>query len=267
MLRRALVVSLLASGCIQDGSVTVTISGDGSGLVTSDPAGLVCGGAQTACTMVVDGAGVAKLTAIPTEGAAFIYWGGACAGTGDCFVDGSSDATVDARFERYRTLTIETSGSGVYAVTAPGTQVNCSAGTCVYVFPPRTEVTLIAATDDRSAFIGWIDACSETATYPQCSIVLDRDVTVGARFAPLVQLSIAMTGTGTGRVSTSPSFHSCTASCDILVPAGTALTLHGQGESQSTFTGWTGGGCVSTYDCTVLVTSTVVVGANFEAPP
>ncbi|HSD88056.1 MAG TPA: hypothetical protein VLB44_11100, partial [Kofleriaceae bacterium] len=201
MLRHALLLALLVSGCVQNGSVTVTISGDGSGVVTSDPAAITCGRDQSDCTTPVDGASVARLIATPADGNAFIYWGGACAGAGDCFVDGSSDATVDARFERYRTLTINTEGSGIYAVTAPGTEVNCGAGTCVYVFPPRTEITLIAAADPRTAFLGWVGACPETAMYHECSIVLDSDLTVGARFAPVVQLSILLTGSAAGAVN------------------------------------------------------------------
>ena len=57
--------------------VTVSKAGSGSGTVTSNPAGINCGGA---CNAQFDAAPV-TLTAVPAAGSAFASWGGACVGT------------------------------------------------------------------------------------------------------------------------------------------------------------------------------------------
>lgn len=77
-------------------SLTVTKSGAGSGTVTSDPAGIDCGGACSA--EFTEGAEVA-LTATPSSGSAFVRWTGACAGSGACEVTMSEARSVSAEFE------------------------------------------------------------------------------------------------------------------------------------------------------------------------
>jgi hypothetical protein len=77
-------------------SLTVSKSGNGSGGVTSSPAGIDCGAtcsdSYTAGTQVT-------LTATADSGSTFAGWsGGGCSGTGVCTVTLNTDTTVSASF-------------------------------------------------------------------------------------------------------------------------------------------------------------------------
>lgn len=76
--------------------LTVTLSGNGTGTVTSKPAGINCG--KTCSAMFSSGTSV-TLTATPTNGAKFGGWSGACTGATTCTVMmGSSNQAVTATF-------------------------------------------------------------------------------------------------------------------------------------------------------------------------
>jgi hypothetical protein len=78
-------------------ALTLTVSGSGTGIVASAPAGLSCGapcGASFAA-----GTSVA-LTATATAGSVFAGWSGACTGSGPCTVVMDQARAVSARFNR-----------------------------------------------------------------------------------------------------------------------------------------------------------------------
>ncbi len=76
--------------------LTVNIEGDGSGTVTSDPAGISCG---VDCEERYDEDTVVTLTATADASSIFTDWsGGGCSGTGDCVVTMDSYKTVTATF-------------------------------------------------------------------------------------------------------------------------------------------------------------------------
>ena len=76
-------------------SLNVTKAGIGSGIVTSSPAGISCGG--TCSASFATGASV-TLTATPATGSTFTDWSGACSGTGSCVVTMDANKTVTATF-------------------------------------------------------------------------------------------------------------------------------------------------------------------------
>ncbi len=77
-------------------SLTVSRTGSGSGSVTSNPAGINCGGN---CTAMYDTGTPVTLTAAAAGGSTFSGWGGACADQGNpCTATISSDSTVTATF-------------------------------------------------------------------------------------------------------------------------------------------------------------------------
>lgn len=76
--------------------LTVTRDGDGSGLVTSEPAGVAC--TATACSGTFESGTRVKLTATPEASSRFVGWSGPCDGTGTCEVVLSAAVTVTATF-------------------------------------------------------------------------------------------------------------------------------------------------------------------------
>lgn len=80
--------------------LTTSTSGNGSGVVTSDPAGIDCG---TTCTETFTQAVPVVLTATPAAGSAFTGWtgGDGCSGTtGSCAVVMTGDQSVTANFSQ-----------------------------------------------------------------------------------------------------------------------------------------------------------------------
>jgi formylglycine-generating enzyme required for sulfatase activity/pimeloyl-ACP methyl ester carboxylesterase len=103
-------------------------------------------------------------------------------------------------------LTLQKTGSGT--VTSNPTGLNCDAGcsSASYDFPPG-RVVLTAS--PAASFLGWAGACSGTA--PSCTLTMDADKSVTARFgAPIVlsefrlsASSVTSAGTVTGTVTLS----------------------------------------------------------------
>ena len=77
-------------------SLSVTLSGNGSGAVTSSPAGINCGG--TCDANYTRGTSV-TLSATPASGSTFIGWGGSCTGEGSCVVSMTTAQSLKAIFD------------------------------------------------------------------------------------------------------------------------------------------------------------------------
>jgi hypothetical protein len=76
--------------------LTVTLSGRGSGVVTSSLSGISCG---AKCTALYASPSAVTLTATPSPGSTFLGWDGACTGTGSCAVTMNQARSVTATFD------------------------------------------------------------------------------------------------------------------------------------------------------------------------
>jgi fibronectin type 3 domain-containing protein len=86
----------------------VTKTGDGSGTVTSSPAGINCGGD---CTEEYSTGSIVMITATPDSGSEFVEWTGSCIGT---------DPTCALNMDSPKTATASFSKSSFQATTTPG---------------------------------------------------------------------------------------------------------------------------------------------------
>jgi hypothetical protein len=239
--------------------VTVTIAGSGGGTVTSSPSGINCG---PTCSYAFDGGQVVTLSATPDGTSMFAGWAGACAGTGACVVTVDRAQSVLATFTRTTgALTVTRTGSGGGTVVSGDAAINCGT-TCSATYAQGTLVTLIAASDQSSAFAGWTGACSGTGT---CSVTMDSAKGVTATFTRVSFLAI-VTRTGGGTVTSSPAGIDCGGSCAASFDAGTPLTLTATSDPGFTFAGWAGA-CTGTGTCSVTMNSVKSVTATFTANP
>ncbi|BBA70354.1 hypothetical protein [Geobacter sulfurreducens] len=85
--------------------VTVTVSGAGSGTVTSNPAGLTC--TSGSCLYGFDANSQVTLMPTPSSDSYFKAWTGSCTGTGNCVISSlAAGATVGAEFAKYQAIRI-----------------------------------------------------------------------------------------------------------------------------------------------------------------
>ena len=113
-------------------TVTVQKQGNGSGTVTSSPAGIDCGGT---CSGQFQQGVTVSLNAAAAPGSAFAGWSGACSGTGPCSV--TNNATVTASFivaVATNQLSVAKAGNGSGTVTSNPSGISCGA-VCASQFP------------------------------------------------------------------------------------------------------------------------------------
>ena len=78
-------------------------------------------------------------------------------------------------------------------------------------------------------------------------------------------LTVTKGGDGNGTVTSSPTGIKCGADCTEAYLQGKKVTLKAKADSDSTFTGWTGGVCSGTGSCTVIMNSDFTVNSTFTA--
>jgi hypothetical protein len=238
----------------------LTVGREGSGTVKSTPFAILCG---ATCTAMYPPGAIVMLSAAPATGWTFAGWSGACTGTGDCAVTVTGAASVTASFTAGSfPLTIVTPGAGSGVVTSSPAGIDCGA-TCTASYLADTVVTLAAAAQPGSTFAGWSGAgCAGTGT---CTVTVTGATTVTALFAPTTaSLSVLVTGTGAGTVTSSPAGIDCGTTCGTAFALGTVVTLTASPAAGSTFDGWTGA-CTGTGPCTLTVNDAVLVSAKFTA--
>ncbi len=184
--------------------------------------------------------------------------------------------------------------AGPFVVTAPNT-----AGAVLESGSPYPVTWNVAATDTAPIDCGTVDILlstdgglsfdttlaagtandgSESVLFPslptsagrlliQCSDniffdVSDHAFTISAGSGNLLQ--VLKTGTGLGRVSSTPPGIDCGTDCEETYSAGTMVDLAATPEDGSLFAGWMGGGCSGTGICNVLMNTAQTVTASFS---
>lgn len=165
-------------------TLSVSMSGKGTGVITSSDGKIICG---NECTATYSSVTDVTLATIPVTGYIFSSWSGDCSGTGTCTVTMDSSKTVTAEFkvpDQY-TLKIKLVNSKHGTVTSDDGGINCGSGNkdCIqkpYYEGSNTGVTLTATPATGYTLKGWSgDGCTGTGT---CSVTMDGNKTVTARF-------------------------------------------------------------------------------------
>ncbi|MDC4223902.1 MAG: PA14 domain-containing protein [Candidatus Manganitrophus sp.] len=237
-------------------SLGLSVTINGSGTVTSNPAGIHC---PTDCSEPYTINTTVTLTAAAGADSDFTGWSGACTGTGSCAVTIDAAKSVTATFTlKTFALTVNKTGGGTGVVTSNPAGIDCGSD-CSDSYNAGTRVTLTAAPNADSNFTGWSGACSGTGN---CVVTIDAAKSVTAAFVPKPVLSVTKTGTGTGTVTSSPAGINCGSACAQAYNINTTVTLTAAPAADSDFTGWSGA-CSGTGSCTVSMDTAKTATATF----
>lgn len=238
---------------------TLVVSVQGTGTVTSSPAGITCG---TACSQAFAQGTSVTLTATPGANAIFSGWSGACSGASTtCAVNVNATTTVNAVFTTAPPstfgLNVVVSGSG--SVNSVPAGINCGTA-CSSAFPANAIVTLTASSSGGWTFAGWSGACSGVS--PTCAVTMSQARNVGAAFTTSAQYTLTVIGASGGIVTSTPGSIDCGTRCIAAFPAGTIVNVIARPDPGFVFTGWTGA-CTGTNTCDVTMNSSQTVQATF----
>ncbi len=157
----------------------VTVTKQSGGVVSSEPTGILCGGAAKQCKAQFSSV---NLTATPNAGYEFIKWVG-CQNAEDnvCSLQPTKKTTVKAVFKalpKYK-VTVVKNKLGAITSTPEGLKCPAKKTKCSVSFIKGTEVTLTPAPQEGRTFTGWTGACSG---FDPCTLTLDGNKGVGATF-------------------------------------------------------------------------------------
>jgi hypothetical protein len=238
--------------------LTVTRAGTGSGSVTSSPTGINCG---STCSKTLNSGSTVTLTAAPASGSTFAGWSGNCTTTGTVTMTGNMGCTATFNSSGYTltsTVVNEVTLSGTPGGTIVSSPAGISCGTdCSENYPAGQIVTLTPKAAANSKFKAWTGHtdCSDG------SVTMNASKTCAATFT-LNTLSLAVSKTGNGTVTSTPSGITCGTGCLSNFVAGAAVTLKATPEAGYAFAGWSGG-CTGTADCKLTLSSNTTVIASF----
>ena len=252
-------------------TLAVAKSGNGSGLITSDPSGVNCG---PTCEANFPYGTEVTLTPTAAAGSDFTGWSGACSGTGTCTVQMDQIRNVEATFTlQKRTLTLAKFENGSGSVVSSPAGINYPAGatscltdgSCVSAqFDYGTQVTLTPTAADGSTFTDWGGACDAVAADQNCVLTMDQNRTAETDFVLQTRaLEVEKTGSGTGEVTSTPTGIDCGNDCTDEYEFGTEVTLTANPGLHSVFAGWSGP-CSGTGTCAVTMDQIREVTAQFS---
>ena len=156
------------------------------------------------------------------------------------------------------TLNVEVSGSGT--ITSSPSGISCGSD-CSQEYSDSTSVTLTATPSAGFSFDRWEGACTGSAS---CVVSMSADRNVRAVFSEIDNslMTLSVTTSGSGQVTSSPVGIDCGNDCSEQYEANTTVSLTATPDQGFIFQEWQGD-CSGSGDCSVSMTSNMSVTAVF----
>src|SRR5581483_668664 len=182
------------AGVVQTSTFGVSLPATPGGSVTDGSTNYPINCPASSCSLSTYTGSTITVVEQPDSTHFFSGWGGACSGTSvACATYLGGDRTVSASFVASTTNQLSVTVTGNGSVSGGG--ISCGPGsTCDAQEPPNSNVTLTASPANGYTLTSWGGACSGVQT--TCTVQMDTARSVTATFAPLVQLSVTVTGSG-----------------------------------------------------------------------
>ncbi|HEY4809861.1 MAG TPA: fibronectin type III domain-containing protein [Solirubrobacteraceae bacterium] len=266
---------------------------EGTGTVTSNPAGIDCtdtsgpttGECKTEGFPFSFGAPNIELTATPGPGSRFEGWRGSENVTADCQSGKVNPCIYDQGFLTYeitaifgikppqKDLKVKATGAGSGRVTSTPEGIECGSQ-CEGEFDENSTVVLIAVPTEHSTFVEWV-GCDSITAEGSCELTMSETKAVEAKFNAIPQehLEVLKTGMGTGEVSSSPAGIDCGTTCAAQFNEGATVVLTATPASPEpgaryTFGEWKGCTHVTgERGCEVTMSEAETVTAEFVRTP
>ncbi|HWP22578.1 MAG TPA: fibronectin type III domain-containing protein [Candidatus Binatia bacterium] len=222
----------------------LAVSVQGSGTVTSNPAGINCG---STCSADFASGTTITLNAVAASGYTFSGW----SGDADC-LDGSvtmnAKKTCGATFSAIPVAptsytlnvsavgTITAAGSGSGKIVSSPVGIDCGTK-CSASFSTGTVVALQPVPSAGSVFTGW----SGDGDCLDGSVTMNANKSCSGSFKLISYgLTVSRSGNGDGTVTSSAGGINCGTSCGAEFAQGTVVTLVATPAIDSVFSGWSG---------------------------
>ena len=243
--------------------LSVLKSGNGNGILASNPTGINCG---NDCTTTFDADTLITLTATADASSKFIQWSGDCVANQDTpnqtQVSLTESKSCTAEFEPLpHTLTVTKTGGEGTIISSPG-EINCGAQ-CSDSFEDGTELSLTATPAEDYKLLGWLGDC--TGTDKSATVTMNADKLCTAKFGHLEKILTVEAENGT--VTSDLAGINCGTECITSYEYQTQILLTATPELGYQFVGWHGD-CVGFNPSTTLTMDTAkTCTAHFAQQP
>lgn len=216
----------------------------------------------TACT----GAAPVKVQATGLEGCEpTAIVGNSCDGGTTCLAASTGDVTVQTERRAWKqVISLGGSGAGTVSVAYSDKSFQCPTR-CEWLAPIGVPIELSASPSSGSAFSGFTGACSSASSVCRFTASSEGSTTANFDTADSRRLTVSLSGTGFGNVTSVPVGIDCTndgGTCAFNFRRGESVALTARPEAGSRVGAWSGLTCASS-PCTVVLDTGANVGVEF----
>jgi hypothetical protein len=172
----------------------------------------------------------------------------------------SSDSAASSQAGPTFQLTVSPPAAGTGTISSSPPGINCPP-TCTASFPQNSQVKLTAIPGKSYYFAGWTSGCSGMSG--GCNLRLSTRKHVSAVFKRGESLTVAIAGTGSGTILSTPPGINCPSTCSAVFPTNAAVTLTENPATNNMFSSWSGA-CSGASTCSLTLAVSDTVTATFE---